>query len=72
MTLLTAHLWSALADPTLYLDPGSGSILLQLLLAALLGLGVILRTQWGKIKTLFKRNDDADEELDDEDLDDEE
>ncbi len=66
MTLLTAHLWSALGGHTLYLDPGSGSILLQLLLAAVLGLGVILRTQWSKIKKLFKRNDEPDEDLDDE------
>lgn len=36
-----------------YLDPGSGSMLLQLLLAALLGAGVLLRTQWNKIKALF-------------------
>jgi hypothetical protein len=66
MTLLNAHLWSALAVPDLYLDPGSGSILLQLLLAALLGAGVILRTQWAKIKSLFKRNNSADEDMDDE------
>jgi hypothetical protein len=66
MTLLTAELWSALADPTLYLDPGSGSILLQLLLAAILGLGVILRTQWSKIKSFFKRNDEIDADPDDE------
>jgi hypothetical protein len=66
MTLLTAHLWSALAAPKLYLDPGSGSVLLQVLLAALLGLGVVLRTQWGRIKALFKRNDNSDEDLDNE------
>jgi hypothetical protein len=66
MSLLTAQLWSALAGPDLYLDPGSGSILLQLLLAAILGLGVILRTQWKKIKSFLKRNDEADEDLDDE------
>ncbi len=58
MTLLTVHLWSALAGTKLYLDPGSGSVLLQVLLAVLLGLGVVLRSQWGKIKSLFKRNDD--------------
>ena len=69
MTLLTAHLWSTLARPDLYLDPGSGSMLLQLLLAALLGIGVILRTQWSKIKSLSKPKDSLDE---DEDLDDEE
>ena len=66
MTLLTSHLWSALVDSSLYLDPGSGSVLLQLLLAAILGMGVLLRTQWGKIKSIFRRNDDADKDFDDE------
>ena len=62
----TYHLLSALTSPGLYLDPGSGSMLLQLLLAAILGAGVILRTQWGKIKNLFKRKDTSEEDLDDE------
>ena len=36
--------------PLPYLDPGSGSFLLQLAIAALLGLGVASRAYWGKIK----------------------
>lgn len=51
--------------PLPYLDPGSGSFLLQLLLAALLGIGVALRASWGKIKGWFgvksKTDDDDDE-----------
>jgi hypothetical protein len=39
--------------PLPYLDPGSGSFLLQLALAALLGLGVASRAYWGKIKSWF-------------------
>ncbi len=39
--------------PVLYLDPGSGSFLIQLLLAAALGIGVAVRLYWSKIKTLF-------------------
>lgn len=66
MTVLASHLLSALASPEPYLDPGSGSMLLQLLLAAILGAGIVLRTQWSKIKTLFKRKDDSDDEVDDE------
>ena len=49
-----------------YLDPGSGSILLQILLAAILGAGVLLRSQWGKIKSLFGRKDASKEDEDDE------
>jgi hypothetical protein len=37
----------------LYLDPGSGSFLLQLLLAALLGAGFAIRIFWKKIKAFF-------------------
>jgi hypothetical protein len=46
------------AQPThvrAYLDPGSGSILLQLLIAAILGAILVLRTSWGKIKAFFSR-----------------
>ncbi len=42
-----------LALPLLYLDPGSGSFIIQLVLAALLGIGVAARLYWTKIKTLF-------------------
>lgn len=41
------------ARPLLYLDPGSGSFLIQLLLAAILGIGVASKVYWSKIKTLF-------------------
>jgi hypothetical protein len=52
--------------PPPYLDPGSGSFLLQLAIAALLGLGVALRASWGTIKKWFgiKSEPKADEEDD--------
>jgi hypothetical protein len=37
----------------LYLDPGSGSFLLQILLAALLGGALAIKIYWKKIKALF-------------------
>jgi len=40
-----------------YLDPGSGSYLLQLLVAAILGAALAVRIYWGRIKTIFKRKD---------------
>lgn len=56
-----------LAKMLAYLDPGSGSMLLQLLLAALLGMGVLVRSQWKRIKTLFGRKDvEEGEDQDDE------
>jgi hypothetical protein len=66
MIVLASHLISGLAIPELYLDPGSGSMLLQLLLAAILGVGVVLRTQWAKIKSLFKGKDALEEDEDNE------
>ncbi len=41
------------AFPALYLDPGSGSFLIQLLLAVVLGAGVAIKIYWNKIKSLF-------------------
>lgn len=40
-------------SPELYLDPGSGSILFQMIVAAILGAGIIIRTQWARIKRWF-------------------
>ncbi len=37
-------------SPHLYLDPGSGSFLIQLLIASLLGLSVAIGASWSKIK----------------------
>ncbi len=38
-----------------YLDPGSGSLLVQLLAAGLLGgVGILVKTFWGRIKAFFK------------------
>jgi hypothetical protein len=53
--------------PLPYLDPGSGSFLIQLLIAALLGIGVAVRASWGRIKGWFgvKPNADADDDDDD-------
>jgi hypothetical protein len=51
--------------PLPYLDPGSGSFLIQLLIAALLGLGVAIRASWAKIKGWFgikPRPDEDDDE----------
>ena len=66
MFLITASLSTILSSETAYLDPGSGSILIQLLLAAILGLGVMFRSQLAKIKNLFGGKTNTDEDLDDE------
>ena len=53
--------------PMAYLDPGSGSFLIQLAIAVLLGLGVALRASWGKIKGWFGIKPKPEEDDDDSD-----
>ena len=50
-----------------YLDPGSGSFLIQLAIAAVVGLAVVLRTQWAKIKGFFGGKSQTPEDQDSED-----
>lgn len=51
-----------------YLDPGSGSFLIQMLLAVGLGISVAVKMYWGKLKSLItgKRPDSQPETVDDE------
>ena len=39
----------------LYIDPGSGSYLLQALVAAAMGAAFFLKTSWWRIKMFFTR-----------------
>ena len=39
-----------------YLDPGSGSVLIQLLIAGLLGAAFVIKASWSKIKAFFSRS----------------
>ena len=40
-----------------YLDPGSGSMLLQLLLGGVTGVVVIVKLYWQRVKSIFHRRD---------------
>ena len=51
----------------LYLDPGSGSFLIQLLIAGLAGAGLAVAISWGRIKRLFTRNKQVDIDKDEDD-----
>lgn len=53
----------------IYLDPGSGSFLIQLLIAGIAGLMIAVGSQWRKIKRLFNKNKIQNDESDDEDED---
>jgi hypothetical protein len=52
-------------SPLFYLDPGSGSILIQMVIATLLGGGIFVRSQWARIKKWFGKSEDIDENEDD-------
>lgn len=54
--MASAVVWHAgLGSPPAYLDPGSGSFLLQLLIAGIVGGLFLLRSSWGKVKAFFRR-----------------
>ncbi len=48
-----------------YLDPGSGSMLIQIIIAAVLGAGVALRVFWKNIKAFFTGKKASDVDTDD-------
>jgi hypothetical protein len=50
-------LLSPILRPQAYLDPGSGSLLIQLLIAVLAGATAFIAIYWKKIKAFFKRSD---------------
>lgn len=52
---MASVLASGLSIPHAYLDPGSGSYLLQLLIAGALGGLVALRLYWSRIVGFFRR-----------------
>jgi hypothetical protein len=54
----------------LYLDPGSGSFLIQLLIAAIAGLSIAIGANWSKLKRLLRKKSKKPEADDDEENDD--
>jgi hypothetical protein len=55
-------LFHVLSKPNAYLDPGSGSFIIQMLIAGIVGAGFLLRGFWSK---LFGKRTESDDELDD-------
>jgi hypothetical protein len=51
----------------LYLDPGSGSFLIQLLIATIAGLSIAIGANWSKIKRLLGRKKNKVETKDEDD-----
>jgi len=60
------NLFASILRTQAYLDPGSGSFLIQLLIAGVVGAGFLIKAYWKKIKGLFNRSEakkDNDEQI---------
>jgi hypothetical protein len=57
--LVVVGLLSGLLEPLknrfAYLDPGSGSFIIQILIASLLGFGYLIKVYWKKIIAFFRK-----------------
>lgn len=42
-----------------YIDPGSGSMLLQVLIASILGILTVIKIYWARLKTFFSSKSDT-------------
>lgn len=69
LTSMIPLLFSLLQKNQAYLDPGSGSFILQLIIAGLVGAGFLLRGYWSKITSFFRGSSMEKEEEDGEDSD---
>ena len=55
--LVLLLVWASEARVDAYLDPGSGSMLVQLLLGGVAGVAVIARLGWQRFRDLFRARD---------------
>jgi hypothetical protein len=56
VVLSTAVLLALLAPPAqAYLDPGTGSYVFQMVVAALVSVGFLVRAYWHRLRSLFAR-----------------
>jgi hypothetical protein len=60
--LIAIVIWVTVFPPKAfaYLDPGTGSLVVQSVIAAVAAVGVTLRLYWGRIRAWFKRPGNSD------------
>ena len=68
--LFTSFLLNISGKENAYLDPGSGSFIIQIIIASLVGAGFLLRGYWSKLINLFRGTNSELDEDDENDLDD--
>lgn len=49
-SILLIFTGTTISDAYAYIDPGSGSIIIQGIIGALVGVGITIRVYWAKIK----------------------
>ena len=50
MSIILLFSGTVISDAYAYIDPGSGSIVIQALIGALVGVGITLKVYWAKIR----------------------
>jgi len=45
-----------IADAYAYIDPGTGTIIIQVIIGALVGVGITVKIYWYKLKEKFQRH----------------
>lgn len=65
LVLVLLLLLASTHDAYAYLDPGTGSYVVQLIIAALVGAGFAVKIYWGKIKGFFRPSSKGQEKGDD-------
>ena len=56
MTLLLSVPFSEAMKPELYLDPGSGSFIIQIAIGFIVGAVVVMKTYWARIRGFFAKD----------------
>jgi len=54
-SLLLVYFFGIISNAHAYLDPGTGSIIIQGIIAAVLSITIAVKTYWFKIKFFFQR-----------------
>ena len=60
--LVIYFIWMSQAQVDAYLDPGSGSMLVQLLLGGVAGAAVIMKLGWERFKDMFRSSSSKEHE----------
>lgn len=60
LLLALSLVWVFEAPIDAYLDPGSGSMLVQLLLGGVAGAAVVVKLGWERFKAIFRSSDSKD------------